>query len=319
MATPTNPLASPGKPRLGCLGQLGLLVVIGIAVGVVIPALLTPWAFYMGGNFHLLPMWSGWGRLHSTKAGGDFAVLVTFYPHIRKGTGLTHVSGNAVLCTPAGEKLNLNLGGDFQRDLRRDTDGKTASFYMYSYTVSSQFSGDSRPHLELRGHWKNPDLVLDDHGSIARSFEPDGKLYTGHSTSRPYMAEVVPVTLHEGGEREFEAACTAVKKSHTERKLPATEEDAKAGRAIFYIPGGRSVVYDLGRPLPLAARIKHNMDLGTAGKQHITLSRRKPDIILAGTIVEIVQCEIGDTGDILVGFRYAGGDGICMLDELEII
>jgi hypothetical protein len=52
---------------------------------------------------------------------------------------------------------------------------------------------------------------MDDQGSIARNFEPDGKLYAGHSPGRPYMAEVVPVTLHEGSKSEFEAACKAVK------------------------------------------------------------------------------------------------------------
>jgi hypothetical protein len=53
---------------------------------------------------------------------------------------------------------------------------------------------------------------MDDHGSIARNFEPDGKLYTGHSPSRPYISEVSAITLHEGGKSDFEAACAAVKK-----------------------------------------------------------------------------------------------------------
>ena len=91
---------------------------------------------------------------------------------------------------------------------------------------------------------------------------------------------------------------------------PATEEDCKAGRAIFYIPDNRSTVYDLGRPLPLQARIRQDSDYGTASE------RGK---IPAGTLVEIIQCEMGDNGEILVGFRYDGNDGICMLNELEIL
>ena len=93
-------------------------------------------------------------------------------------------------------------------------------------------------------------------------------------------------------------------------KKPATEEDCKAGRAIFFVPDNRSTVYDLGRPLPLAARVRQNTPTSTADQQ---------EIIPAGTPIEIVQCEIGDNGEIVVGFRYAGGEGICMLNELEMI
>ena len=90
-------------------------------------------------------------------------------------------------------------------------------------------------------------------------------------------------------------------------KTPATEEDCKAGRAIFFVPDNRSTIYDLGKPLPLQARIKQDTEVGTS-----------QEIILAGTLVEIIQCEIGDNGEIVVGFRYDGGEGICMLNELEI-
>jgi hypothetical protein len=92
--------------------------------------------------------------------------------------------------------------------------------------------------------------------------------------------------------------------------MPATEEDCKAGRAIFYIPDNRSKVYDLGWALPLPARYRQDTNTSTAKEQ---------GIIPAGTAVEIIQCEIGDNGEILVGFRYDGGEGICMLSELEII
>jgi hypothetical protein len=37
-----------------------------------------------------------------------------------------------------------------------------------------------------------------------------------------------------------------------------------------------------------------------------------------GTLVEIVQCEIDDRDKVLVGFRYADGEGICTLDEVEL-
>ena len=90
-------------------------------------------------------------------------------------------------------------------------------------------------------------------------------------------------------------------------KKPATEEDCRAGRAIFFVPDSRSKVYDLGRPLPLQARLKQDTEVGTG-----------PEIVPAGTPVEIIQCEIGDNGEVLAGYRYAGGEVICMLNELEI-
>jgi hypothetical protein len=93
-------------------------------------------------------------------------------------------------------------------------------------------------------------------------------------------------------------------------KTRATEEDCKAGRAIFFVPDNRSTVYDLSKPLPLQARYKQNTETSTADQQWI---------IPAGTLVEIIQCEIGDNGEIVVGFRYDAGEGICMLNELEIL
>ena len=108
-----------------------------VVVGLGIPALLTPWGFYMGGSLHLIPVWYGWGRMHSNTAGGDYVIQVSFYPKVGRYFGPRHVDGNAWLCTPRGEKLRLHLGGDFQKDLKLDTNGKTASFYMNSYNLKT--------------------------------------------------------------------------------------------------------------------------------------------------------------------------------------
>jgi hypothetical protein len=194
------------KPLRGPIQWVVLLIIIAVVV-VGLPALLTPWGFFMGGRFHVFPSWTGWGKMHSNKAGGDYVIMMTISPKTGKGLGPAHVDGNAWLCTPRGERFTLHLGGDFQKNIRLDTNGKTASFYMNSYTLKSQFSGDTRPSLEFRGKWNNPDLVLDDHGSIARNFAPDATLWPKGGNQRPYISEVVPVTLHEGGKAEWEAAC----------------------------------------------------------------------------------------------------------------
>jgi hypothetical protein len=39
----------------------------------------------------------------------------------------------------------------------------------------------------------------------------------------------------------------------------------------------------------------------------------------AGTTVEILQAERTDTGDVVLGFVYDGGDCVCMLADIELI
>ncbi len=86
----------------------------------------------------------------------------------------------------------------------------------------------------------------------------------------------------------------------------ATEDDIRSGKAIFYVQDGRSTPYDLGRQLPAAASAKIDMQIGD-GK-----------IIPAGTAITIVQAELADTGNVLIGFRYDGGEGLCSLEEIEL-
>jgi len=178
---------------------------------VAVLALAAPWGFFMGGRFHAIPMWQGVGRIDSNRAGGGYAVYVWFWPDHGRFRQLGYVQGNAMVCTPRGEKFYLTLGGNLDKPTGTDSNGKRISLYMFNRSVKRQLVGaDRRPELELRGKWSNPDLVLDDHGSLARNFDHDAKLYaTG--TSRPYMEEVSPVTLHQGGKSEFDTACAAVK------------------------------------------------------------------------------------------------------------
>ena len=208
---PTQQTTTSNAPKSGWLKQLFPILALFFVAVVVLPAIFMPWAFVMGGGFHILPTWQGWGKMHSNTAGGDYVIRISIYPKTGRRVGYTHVKGSAWLCTPRGESFYMNLSGDFQKDLRLNTDGKTASFSMYNYGIKSKFTADHRPSLALQGKWKNPDLVLDDQGSIARNFASDGTLYPPKSPARPSLPEVLPVTLHEGGNAEFEAACKAVK------------------------------------------------------------------------------------------------------------
>lgn len=147
---------------------------------------------------------------------GDYVVYVSFEPTPRGSKVLyveTNLTGNAYLCTPRGEFFRMHLGGGMPRHLNLNTDGQLVHLYMYNWPLpTGGFIGDHRPSIELRGHWKNPDLVMDDNSSIFRAFQPDGSVYAGHDTNHPYNGEVVPVTLVQGSYSEFRAACAAEKK-----------------------------------------------------------------------------------------------------------
>lgn len=85
----------------------------------------------------------------------------------------------------------------------------------------------------------------------------------------------------------------------------ATQEDVHPDGAIFFIPANRSSPYSFGRDLPVVVKIV------------------KPDdgdgFPPAGTTVEILQAERTDTGDVVLGFVYDGGDCVCMLADIELI
>ena len=144
--------------------------------------------------------------MHS-KIAGDYALLVTFSPKTGRHLGLTHVTGNGTLCTPRGDRYRLRLGGDFGKPSGTDLQGKSAHLYMNNYTA---FSSSTAPSLDFRGRWNNPDLVLDDQGSLNRAFNPGGSLFTDRQQC-PYMQEVVPLTLQEGSRADFDSACAAIK------------------------------------------------------------------------------------------------------------
>jgi hypothetical protein len=226
----------PRAARAAPSGTKVLLACLGICV--VLAALATvafsPWAFYLGGHFRLYPRWQGFGRLHSTTA-GDFVLFVSIGPG-RGGGGRggkpsgPQLSGTAVLCTPRGERYDLWLGGEMERHFGLDFQGRTVELHMRRKSfVDRQLGKDLRPKLQLIGRWNNPDLVMDDGGTLARGFEPDGSIraarlrappvageagasaFNSDFTKRPQGRETVNVTLREGGRSEFEAACAAAK------------------------------------------------------------------------------------------------------------
>jgi len=85
---------------------------------------------------------------------------------------------------------------------------------------------------------------------------------------------------------------------------PATEADVRSGKAVFRVPESQSHVFDLGAALPLVLTLGQDLDLG-AGQ-----------LLPAGTEIKIVQAELVDDKDVIVGFTYLHGGGVCTLQDL---
>lgn len=199
---------------MGCLWQSAIVLVLGCLLLLAMTAVFMPWSFYMGGSFHIIPYWQGWGILHAQS--GNYVLYVGFEPSFRRGSRIyttSNVRGQAYLCTPKGERFRMNLGGSMRKNLPVSTDGEAISLYMDNWPVlTGGFIADHRPSIELRGHWRNPNLEMDDHGSIHRAFNPDGSVHGLHDASVPYNGEIVPVTLRPGKYSDYEEACRMSRK-----------------------------------------------------------------------------------------------------------
>jgi hypothetical protein len=200
-----------GRPGLGCVGRILAFLLLGTVAVLLIYAVFAPWAFFLGGSFHPLAFWQGWGRLHPS-AGADYAVFVRMWPTPGSRSGFPSVTGTADLCTARGERFSLRLGGSFldKHPWRIDSDQRPMSLYMYTRPFFSSFTTERRPRFDLHGAWHNPDLVVDDHGTLSTAFLPDGRAYLGPPRNQPAARGSATVTLRAGGHSEFDAACRAL-------------------------------------------------------------------------------------------------------------
>lgn len=197
-----------GAMRLGCFGQVFLIFLMLVGLGVLYVA-LNPWAFFMGGNLHPLGYWRGWGRMQS-KTAGDHYLYVEIYPNMHsRGTILPGipVKGKAWLCIPNGEQFYLTLGGGMPWGYYVNSLGKPINLYMSKWQGSVVLKPDNRPSFKLYGHWGERELIADDHKTLSAAFLPDGTLRPQGAHVLPSEYEDTQVTLHEGSYSEFKAAC----------------------------------------------------------------------------------------------------------------
>ena len=165
--------APPPRKRRGCLTQLLGLAILCLVLFGGLQALLAPWNFWLGGHFHWWPGWTGYGEMHTRLSGGDYTMWLTLDPTI-PGYRKSPLRGTVFLCTPHGERIQLNLSGDIRRRHGRDLTGVPLHLYMDHYSGTARFTGDTRPYIDFWGSFGDRVLTADDSGSIARAFNPDG-------------------------------------------------------------------------------------------------------------------------------------------------
>lgn len=199
----------PARRGLGLGHAIVLLLLLGVVVGGVFVLSYT-WAFYLGGTFHILPWWQAIGKAHAK--GGDYIFYVWIAPQTRDVRAYleTNLTGNARLCTPRGEDIGLTLGGGMRKHLGTSTDGEAISLYLSRVTLTN--SPEDEPNLQLKGHWRNPKLVMDDGGTIGKAFAPDGTVLRRAQTYGIHSSEVVPIVFSAGGFYEYKRACAAMRR-----------------------------------------------------------------------------------------------------------
>ncbi len=198
------------RSRSGCFGSLiqlaGVLALCGV-VFLVFIAVFEPWGFYLGGTFHLIPYWQGWGTLRS-KTGQKYVVFVSMRPGSPTRLGSAYLSGEGYVCTPKHERVRLRMNALMGRHLGRNTDGEPISVHMYGRSAPLSQDQSRRPSIDFRGRWSGNSLVMTDVGSISQAFLLDGSVNRGHL---PAARDTLPITMIAGTMSRFEAACRAMR------------------------------------------------------------------------------------------------------------
>jgi hypothetical protein len=198
---PRNPDARQSgnsKGKLGCLGNMTALL-IGI-LGVFL--LLNPWAVHIGDRWTPALFWHGTGTLHSTTGAHYPLYLEIWLEPSGSGYRRANLRGRSILCTQNGQRYGFTVYG-YLTHAWLDTDGKRMQVLLFS-------PKNSKPtlKLDLIGTWKGQELLLDDKGNMAMSFNSDGSA-KGYLIGTNSPKEDTTGTLHYAPQSEFESACPA--------------------------------------------------------------------------------------------------------------
>jgi hypothetical protein len=183
---------------MGCLGTLlGLaaIAVVGFAAFGVFAFVVAPWNFNFGGHFHPLGGWRGRARFHSAAAGGDYDLWLSFDVTVPRRLR-SPLGGTAVLCTPRGERLVLTLSGDMPRDHGADLPNVPLHLYLHRLAPLATTIEGRHPHIDLYGAFGDATLNVEDRGSIATAFAPDGTVRQSLAKV-PHSSEDIHITFEE--------------------------------------------------------------------------------------------------------------------------
>ncbi len=208
-----NAKNSPRK-RGSCLGDIVkfFILLVLIAVGyLVVIGVFAPWTYYLGGGFHLMPVWQGWGTFQTPA--GNYALYVFLSRPEGSRLGISYMSGNAQLCTHGGQRFNyMHVIMTFSnKQSGLDTNNQPVTLNIYNFGAAGRLNDDHRPDFDLYGAWQNPNLVLEDHGSLTSAFQSDGIAYLGPPANQPPMGTNLSITLVPGNPAQFNAACRSLK------------------------------------------------------------------------------------------------------------
>ena len=204
----SQPSSKPPRRKLTGTTQLVVFFLLLVVVGALYVGLYS-WGFFLGGNFHPLPDWAGWGKMHSTSA-GDYLLYVAVWPSTRPLERIiphTFVKGRADLCMPNGQTFHMNLSGEMRPHIYLNTLGEPIELDMANWRAPAAFGQQSRPSFSIWGRWSRGEITGEDRQSLSKNFLPDGQLRPPNTYAAPAQMEDVRVTLHEGTFHEWKRAC----------------------------------------------------------------------------------------------------------------
>lgn len=164
----------PRRKRSGAK-QWFVLFLLLILLGALY-VVLFPWGFFLGGSFHPLPYWTGWGKMHS-KAAGDYFLYVELWPSTRQLESViphTFVQGKAYLCTPKGEHFYLKLSGSMRPHIYLSTLGEPIALNMYNWRAATIIGRQERPDITIEARWGQSQIAGNDKETLSQSFLSNG-------------------------------------------------------------------------------------------------------------------------------------------------
>ena len=171
---------------------LAVVLVYGVA------AVMSPWAFHIGGRWTPFLYREGRGRLMTKN--GVYPLYVFFYP----ASGMSRLrvddlqptgglQGSAAICVSPGTIQSMQLSGTVFGGWR-STEGALMQFRIRDWKIVDV--GQRQGYFDLYGHWRGTELVMDDRGGFG------GTLRSGPRIDK------ASVTFNWSTYSDFENACT---------------------------------------------------------------------------------------------------------------